>query len=592
MNCPNCQTPNRAGASFCKRCGQLLLAHCPRCRAPLPDDPDFRDNCGLALTPRAQFSWLGSAGGPQDADRPSAPPHQAAPPLAAAAEPAARAPLAAGAQLAQYVPQALLNKLKSARASGEMVGERRVVTMLFCDIKGSTAAAEQLDPEDWTEIINGAFERMIKPVYEYEGTVARLMGDAILAFFGAPLAHEDDPQRAVLAGLGIAASILPYQEDVKTKWGIDFGVRVGINTGLVVVGAVGSDLRVEYSALGDAINIAARMEQTAQPGTVQIAYDTYKLVKPLFEFEELGSLELKGKAEPIPTYRVLRPKTEPGRRRGIEGLRAGLVGRDEELSVLRTILVDLGQGVGHIICLTGEAGLGKSRLIEEARGLFQETIGPKGNWILANSLSYESDHAYALLRQITSRLAGLVDEDKAAASADEVSRLLAGSEVEGEPEARQLLEMLLGVDSGQQSASLDGEAFRRLLLRVLRAVWHQWLKDAPAVLVCDDLHWADNASTAVLEHLLPLIEDVPLVILLAMRSDREFAGLAAEDGSPRRLPSPLYRDRRAAVVGGANRRVGKPAADHRRPAGGLARAHSRAHRGQSFLYRGSDPQLD
>ena len=174
-------------------------------------------------------------------------------------------------QLAQFIPRELMAKLDAARASGEMVGERRVVTMLFCDVKGSTAAAEQLDPEDWGEIINGAFEHMIKPVYKYEGTLARLMGDAILAFFGAPIAHEDDPQRAVLAGLDIVAGINPYREQVKQKWNIDFNVRVGINTGLVVVGAVGSDLRMEYTALGDAINLAARMDQTTAPRTVQIA---------------------------------------------------------------------------------------------------------------------------------------------------------------------------------------------------------------------------------------------------------------------------------------------------------------------------------
>jgi class 3 adenylate cyclase len=128
--------------------------------------------------------------------------------------------------LSQYVPQELMKKLEAARSSGDMVGERRVVTMLFCDIKGSTSAAELLDPEEWTEIINGAFEHMIKPVYTYEGTVARLMGDSILAFFGAPLAHEDDPQRAVLAGLDILAKITPYREKIMQEWGIDFNVRV------------------------------------------------------------------------------------------------------------------------------------------------------------------------------------------------------------------------------------------------------------------------------------------------------------------------------------------------------------------------------
>ncbi len=152
-----------------------------------------------------------------------------------------------------------------------MPGDRRVATMLFCDVAGSTAAADRLDLEEWAETINGVFEYLTGPVYRYEGTLARLMGDAVLAFFGAPIAHDDDPQRAVLAGLDMVQGIRLYREEVKRKWRLDFQVRVGINTGLVVVGEVGSDLRVEYTAMGDAINLAARMEQTAQPDTVQIA---------------------------------------------------------------------------------------------------------------------------------------------------------------------------------------------------------------------------------------------------------------------------------------------------------------------------------
>jgi class 3 adenylate cyclase len=145
-----------------------------------------------------------------------------------------------------------------------MMGERRVITMLFCDVKGSTAAAEKVDPEIWTDIMNGVFEHMIRPIYKYEGLVPRLMGDAILAFFGAPITHEDDPQRAVLAGLEIQEGIKAYADDIRLKHGLEFGLRVGINTGLVVVGEIGSDLRMEYTAIGDAINLAARMEQPLQ----------------------------------------------------------------------------------------------------------------------------------------------------------------------------------------------------------------------------------------------------------------------------------------------------------------------------------------
>ena len=186
------------------------------------------------------------------------------------------------------------------------------------------------------------------------------MGDAILAFFDAPITHEDDPQRAVLAGLDIVQGIRSYQSEVKARWNLDFGVRVGINTGLVVVGEVGSDMRVEYTAMGDVINLAARMEQTAQTGTVQIAEDTDNLVAPLFECESLDKIEVTGKLDPIPPYSVISAKAIPGRLRGIEGLRTPLVGRGREMGQLKQVLERLNHGRGRIVCLIGDAGMGKS----------------------------------------------------------------------------------------------------------------------------------------------------------------------------------------------------------------------------------------
>src|SRR5258706_16476212 len=204
---------------------------CSRCQTMNPDTAKFCMNCGQQLTP-VQVA-------PPDSDF-------------------------SKNSLQRFIAPDLLTKLNAARANRSMEGERRVVTMLFCDVKGSTAMAETLDPEEWTEIMNQVFERMITPVYKYEGTVARLMGDAILAFFGAPIAHEDDPQRAVLAGLGIVEGVRPFREEIKRTRGLDFDVRVGINTGLAVAGEFGSDMPVENTTMGSAVNLAARMRQTAQ----------------------------------------------------------------------------------------------------------------------------------------------------------------------------------------------------------------------------------------------------------------------------------------------------------------------------------------
>ncbi len=236
-------------------------------------------------------------------------------------------------------PREYAERLLAAR--GQASAERRLVTILFSDVKGSTALAEHLDPEDVMEIMNGAFEHLIAPVYRHEGTLARLMGDAILAFFGAPIGHEDDPERAIRAALEIQAGIQAYAVRLAHERGIaDFNVRVGINTGLVVVGEVGSDLRVEYTAMGDAINLAARMEQNAPPGGILVTHDTYRLVREIFDVQPQPPLSVKGHAEPVRTYFVLRARPRAFRPagRGVEGVEVRMVGRDAELSQLQTSL--------------------------------------------------------------------------------------------------------------------------------------------------------------------------------------------------------------------------------------------------------------
>jgi class 3 adenylate cyclase/tetratricopeptide (TPR) repeat protein len=401
-----------------------------------------------------------------------------------------------------------------------MVGERRVVTMMFCDVKGSTAAAEQLDPEEWSEIINGAFEHMIKPVYTYEGTVARLMGDGILAFFGAPLAHEDDPQRAVLAGLDIISGISPYREQIKNSWGIDLNVRVGINTGLVVVGSVGSDLSMEYTALGDAINLAARMEDTAEPGTIQITEDTYRLVAPLFEFEPLGDIDVKGKSEPIPVFKVLGRKDVARRTRGIEGLHVEMVGRVAEMQTLQDVMTDLNQGIGRIVCVLGEAGLGKSRLISESHQDYEKLIGTEGNWFETISLSYEYNQAYGLFQRLIQRVIGIAYDDPPQIVKKKLAVLLESFTEERRPRAKQVFEALFALESESNGPPLDDETFRQELLVAMDEWWRARFSKRPTVLVFDDMHWSDAASIELLRQLLPLTGEIPLVLLCAMREER------------------------------------------------------------------------
>jgi class 3 adenylate cyclase/tetratricopeptide (TPR) repeat protein len=515
--CANCKSENRQQARFCRNCGTWLLANCPYCEAELPSAALFCDCCGQPLS--SKFAGLSLWAGEDQAElrlpdasaREGIPlaQHAACPP----ADPDGRS------HLQEIMPPELLEKLQVTRDQGGMIGERRIVTMLFCDVKGSTATAEQLDPEDWSEIMNGAFTHMIKPVYRYEGTVARLMGDGLLAFFGAPIAHEDEPQRALLAALEIVSGIEPYREHLRQTYGLDFAVRVGVNTGLVVVGAVGSDLRMEYSALGDAVNVAARMEQTAQPGTVQVAHATQRLVASLFEFEALGGVQVKGKAAPVSSYRVIGPKANAKRTRGIEGLRADMVGREAEFDALQRAVADLRRGVGRIAFVVGEAGLGKTRLIDEARKKDGNLVQGAVAWIEALSPSYDSNQAYGLLQRLIRRMGGPAHDDPGRIVEQKLAAAVGVLEAGERSPVLQVLRTLFGlVPAG--SGGMNGEVFKQDLLDAMRVWWKARFSGRPTVLVFDDLHWCDAASIALLHDLMPLVDDIPVLFLCAMRGER------------------------------------------------------------------------
>jgi class 3 adenylate cyclase/tetratricopeptide (TPR) repeat protein len=423
-----------------------------------------------------------------------------------------------------------MSKLQAARDNRSMAGERRIVTVLFCDVKGSTALAEMLDPEEWAEIMNEAFKYLIEPVYRYEGTLARLMGDAILAFFGAPIAHEDDPQRAILAALDIVEGMKPFRERIERERGFDLNVRIGINTGLVVVGEVGSDLRVEYTVMGDAVNVAARMEQTAEPGTVQIAGNTYKSVANLFEFQSLGDLEIKGKSDPVPAYRVLRPREGALPTRGIEGLQSPLVGRERELALLEIAIGELLTGQGQIVAITGEAGLGKSRLMAELRKSLSVQTGSATSgsdvtqslqWHEGRSLSYETATPYAPFIHLLSSLFGLrtddTDEEKYGKVKARVGEVLAGHVDEVAPFLATLLGIKLPTGDVELVKYLEPLALRGRVFQATMMFIETLANAGPLVLVFEDLHWTDPTSLELIEELIPVTERAQLSLIALFR---------------------------------------------------------------------------
>jgi class 3 adenylate cyclase/tetratricopeptide (TPR) repeat protein len=426
-----------------------------------------------------------------------------------------------GFNLDRYLPRELVTKLESARARNSMVGERRIITMLFCDVKGSTAAAEKVDPETWTDIMNNVFEYMIRPIYKYEGLVPRLMGDAILAFFGAPITHEDDPQRAVLAGLEIQSGIQPFVEEIRLKHGLDLGLRVGINTGLVVVGEIGSNLRMEYTAIGDAINLAARMEQTAAVGSIQISEETFRLVAPFFDVEPLGEVEVKGKSALVKTYRVLRAKSTPGQLRGLEGLSSALVGREAHLALLKECLRNLDAGMGSMIAITGEAGLGKSSLITEVK---KPEEGAHHSWLKGDSLSYTHSTSYYPWRQIIRQSVEAQENDLPADVRQKLSYscdccTLPGGDIP-------FLEAMLAVES-EESAKVvmgyQGDALTRRMIDATRGFLCGLAMANPRVIVFDDLHWADEASLQLLQAVADLSTNHPILFVCMLRPDQDAA---------------------------------------------------------------------
>jgi class 3 adenylate cyclase len=430
-------------------------------------------------------------------------------------------------RLAAATPAPLANKIRAAH----LAGERKIVTAVFADVVGSTALAEKMDPDDWTTIMNHAFDRISPTIYKYEGTIARLMGDAILAFFGAPVAHEDDPVRAAHASLELLQATREFAIEAKRTYGIDFAMRVGLNTGPVVVGEVGSDLKYEYTAMGDAINLAARMQSAAKPMTLLISEHTYKFVAPIFDCTDLGLIDIKGKTEPVRVYEVNGVKAEPGRLRGLAGLESPMVGRAAELNALLQSSRAIQAGLGRAAVIVGEPGLGKSRLISEWKAnLAAQPSNPKTDieWAEGHCLSYGQGLAYHLLIDLLRSIIGV----PAAASEPETrsalekmcADLFGDNALEVCPYLSHLLSLLLEGEALERVRLLDPQALQTQYLSALRALLRALAVRHPLILILDDIHWADPSSTELLIKLLPLATEIRILFCFITRPDRDAPG--------------------------------------------------------------------
>ncbi|MGH7276250.1 MAG: AAA family ATPase, partial [Candidatus Rokuibacteriota bacterium] len=479
MRCPACKTENRAGMKFCEECGARLDAACPACGAQVSPGKKFCGSCGAALHP-----------GPQ----------------AAPAEPARfESPQA-------YTPAHLAERILKERAA--LSGERKQVTVLFADVSGFTSLSEALDPEDVHALINRAFELMLAEVHRYEGTVNQFLGDGLMALFGAPLAHEDHPRRAAHAALAMQQALAAYRDELAATRRIEFRVRMGLNTGLVVVGAIGDNLRMDYTAVGDTTNTAARMQQLAQPGQIVLAEGTERLIHPWFETRALGAIPVKGKSQPVAAYELGRPKEGVTRldARAAQGL-SPFVGRDDALATLERAWAQARGGRGQAVFVVGEPGLGKSRLLLE----FRQRLGEAATWVEGDCSSFGQSIPFLPIVQMLKRNFGVEDQDgetQIVAKIHQRVEFLGGDAASVEA----LLRYLLAVDPGDPSvAAMDPVQRRARIVAAIQRLAAAGGRRRPVILVVEDAHWIDSASEDFLKSLTESLPGMAVLLIVTYR---------------------------------------------------------------------------
>lgn len=407
-------------------------------------------------------------------------------------------------------------------------GERRLVTVFFVDVVGSTSLAEGMDPEDWATTMERAMSIMAGAVERYDGWVASHTGDGFLAFFGIPAAHEDDPVRAVSAGLDMIEAVEPLGAQLRAR-GLDFQIRVGINTGEVVVretSAAGADR--DSRMYGDAVNVAARMQAEARPGGIRITAATHARLPPGVEARSVGAVQVKGRADLVEAYDVIGRTSVLRPVRGVAGLASPMVGRDRELEELDRLLTAVRAGVGRLALVIGEPGIGKSRLLRECRARADEAgIG----WIESRTVSYGRNMPLHLAIDLVRSLVGLPEPLESIEPADAAARLrldLRASRIDETAEFEPILAHLLSLPLDAGGADLIGRMEPRTLQQrygeAIDALLARAAAGKPTVVVCDDVHWADEASVELLKPMLATISGRPILWILSSRADRDVPG--------------------------------------------------------------------
>ncbi len=479
MRCPRCRRDNLAEASFCGECGARLAEACAICGTANPPTNKFCRQCGVALVPGALTRGFAS---PES-----------------------------------FTPRHLAQKILTLRKTLE--GERKQVSVLFADMKSSMELLADRDPEEARSILDPVLELMMEAVHLYEGTVNQVMGDGIMALFGAPLAHEDHAVRACYAALRIQESVQHYAEEIRREHGSSVRVRIGLNSGEVVVRSISNDLHMDYTAVGQTTHLASRMEQLADPGRILLTAKTLLLAQGYVDVRPLGPIPVKGLAAPVEIYELT--AAARARRRfeatALRGL-SRFVGRDAELEHLGTILEHAGRGVGQIVGIVGEPGVGKSRLVHE----FVHSPRTQG-WLILQSgaVSYGRTIPYIAVKNLLKAYFEIETEDDAPTNREKVSAKLRALDRGLEPSLAPVL-VLLDVPTddahweavdppSRQQRTID--AIRQLLLRASQL--------RPLLLVFEDLHWIDSETQAVLDSLVEGLPTARVLLLATYRPEYE-----------------------------------------------------------------------
>ena len=390
-------------------------------------------------------------------------------------------------------------------AAADLAEQRKVVTILFADLSGSTVLGERLDPEELRGVLASYFNELARQIRRYEGTIDKYIGDAVMAVFGAPISHEDDAERAINAALAMQQSIGHLNDDLSRHHGVRLALRIGINTGEVVAGLLAGDAQRAYTVVGDAVNTAQRFEAAAPLGEILVSADTRRLAIHSFEFEQTAPLTLKGKAERVVGYRVLRRRYEE-----IGPEATQFIGRDRELDFLRDAVTNAVQGKGRVVNIVGEAGVGKSRLVGELRANLVSGV----DRMTVRCASFETNTPYALIADFVRGAFSIhAADDEATARRAVVDGFAALGQTLDEANVALLLDVL-----GYAARSpLDPELKSRILVSMLRTLLRLAAERAPIVLTAEDVHWVDGASLKVLTELVAIVPSLPIVFITTTR---------------------------------------------------------------------------